>query len=75
LVRSDEVFWEATGYYNDLSCVPPGLLNHRRIWQCLEDLVVGGYIPQTRATEEEPNTEPTSAIVDIEAREIDAPGW
>lgn len=54
VIRSDDTFWEITGYHNDLQYVPPGLLNRRRIWQLLEELFVGDFIPQTQKSFEGP---------------------
>ena len=54
IVRSDSTFWETTGYHNDLEHVPPGLLNRRRIWQLLEEVFVGDFIPQTVSSDQGP---------------------
>ncbi|KAL6866509.1 hypothetical protein ACO1O0_002620 [Amphichorda felina] len=54
VVRSDATFWETTGYHNDLQYVPPGLLNRRRIWQLLEELFVGDFIPQSASSDQGP---------------------
>lgn len=34
-----------TGYHSDLSYVPPGLHNRRRIWQLVEEMFVGDALP------------------------------
>lgn len=40
-----EDLWTCTGYDNDLKHVPRGLHNRRRIWQLLEELMVGDQLP------------------------------
>ncbi|KAK1856463.1 hypothetical protein CCHR01_00842 [Colletotrichum chrysophilum] len=37
-----------TGYHSDLSDVPAGLHNRRRIWQLLEEMLVGDALPYPR---------------------------
>lgn len=40
-----EDLWTCTGYDDDLKFVPRGLHNRRRIWQLLEELMVGDQLP------------------------------
>lgn len=43
--KYDEDLWTFTGYHIDMTHVPRGLHNGRRIWQLLEEMFVGDQLP------------------------------